>query len=55
MAEHVLNTILQLRYDTYDQWMHSETILKAGEAAIAIFPNTNPQNPPRAVGIKIGN
>ena len=36
--------------------MNSDVILKAGEAAIAIFPDpNNSNNPPKAVGIKIGN
>lgn len=62
MAEHTLQTnppsngvIMQLRYDTYTRWMASDLILKKGEAAIAVFPNSNPLSPPTAVGIKIGD
>jgi hypothetical protein len=64
MANNTLQTIIQLRYGTYTQWMNSNVILKLGEAAICAFPedrvvdalsNTTPQNTPPAVGIKIGD
>ena len=64
MAEHVLETRIQLRYDTYTNWLNSTVILKTGEAAIAVFPSqrvidslstTTPANTPPAVGIKIGD
>ena len=56
MADHVLETKIQLRYGTYEQWMNSDVILKAGEAAVAIFPDpNNPRQPPKAIGIKVGN
>lgn len=55
MADHILETKIQLRYGTYNQWMNSDVILRQGEAAIAIFPDTIENNPPKAVGIKIGN
>ena len=55
MADHILETQIQLRYGTYSQWMNSDVILRQGEAAIAIFPDTNANRPPKAVGIKIGN
>lgn len=63
MAENVLETRILLRYDTYSNWMNSEVILKAGEAAIAVFPYNNtiitsdnrPTNTPPAIGIKIGD
>jgi len=38
MAEHQIETRILLRYDTYDNWMHSTVILKTGEAAIAAMP-----------------
>ncbi len=55
MAENVLETRIQLRYGTYSQWMNSNTILKQGEAAICAFPNDEDNNPPKAIGIKIGD
>ena len=63
MAENILPIRIQLRYGTYSQWMNSNTILKAGEAAIAVFPsartiassNSTPDNTPPAIGIKIGD
>lgn len=64
MAENVLETIIQLRYGTYSQWMNSDVILKTGEAAICAFPrnrilegmtNDKPENTPPAIGIKIGD
>lgn len=63
MAEHILETRIQLRYDTYAHWMNSDIILKVGEAAIASFPNRKtittsddiPENTPPAIGIKIGD
>lgn len=38
MAEKMLHTRIQLRYDTYANWMASTVILKAGEVAIATIP-----------------
>lgn len=35
MAEKILNTRIQLKYDLYENWMGSSIILKQGEAAIA--------------------
>lgn len=64
MAVNRLNTIIQLRYGTYSQWMNSDVILKTGEAAICTFPqsrtledmtNNKPEYTPPAVGIKIGD
>lgn len=64
MAEHVLETRIQLRYGTYSEWMNSTVILKQGEAAIAAFPYSNtiisnndsrPEHTPPAIGIKIGD
>lgn len=59
-----LETIIQLRYGTYSQWMNSDVILKTGEAAICAFPqnrtledmsNSKPEHTPPAIGIKIGD
>ena len=64
MAENRLDTIIQLRYGTYAQWMNSDVILRAGEAAICTFSqsraiedmsNARPENTPPAVGIKVGD
>lgn len=62
MAEHIIQTnppkngiVFQLRSDTYLNWMNSNLILKMGEAAISIFPHENINNPPEAIGIKIGD
>ena len=64
MAENVLETRIQLRYDTYSNWMNSSVILKVGEAAICAFPqnktieslsNSQPEHTPPAIGIKIGD
>lgn len=64
MADHVLETKIQLRYGTYSQWMNSSLILRPGEAAICTFPNDRvidglsnitPENTPPAVGMKIGD
>ena len=63
MAENVLAAHLLLRYDTYSNWMNSNTILMTGEAAVAIFPrmttiartDITPENTPPAVGVKIGD
>lgn len=38
MAEKLLQTRIQLRYDSYDQWMATDPVLKAGEVAIATVP-----------------
>jgi len=55
MAEKRLTANILLRYDSYSRWMNSDVILKQGEAAVATFPDTDPSNPPRAFGIKIGD
>ena len=63
MAEHMIETRILLRYDTFTNWMNSTTILKQGEAAICSFPtqrtiltsNSAPENTPPAIGIKIGD
>lgn len=53
--ENRLETRFLLRYATYNQWMNSDVILEPGEAAVAAFPNTNPNLPPTTVGIKFGD
>ena len=64
MAEHMIETRILLRYDTYSNWMNSNTILMQGEAAICSFPtervidslsNITPEHTPPAIGIKIGD
>lgn len=55
MAENRLETKILLRYATYNSWMNSSVILRAGETAVAAFPDPDPNEPPRAVGIKIGD
>lgn len=35
MAEKILNTRIQLKYDTYTNWKNANTLLKQGEVAIA--------------------
>lgn len=61
MAEKILNTRLQLKYDSYESWYGSSIILKAGEVAIATVANntsnatgTGFQNLPNIV-IKVGD
>lgn len=52
MAEKILKTIVQLRYDSYDAWMQANPVLRAGEIAVAAIP-TQTQN--TADGIVAGN
>ncbi len=63
MAEHTIETRILLRYDTLSNWLGSTTILKQGEAAIAVSSfdttiggtNNIPEHTPPAVGIKVGD
>lgn len=63
MAEHTVEARILLRYDSYSNWMNSNTILKVGEAAVAAVvddytltgTNHRPERTPPAVGIKIGD
>lgn len=63
MSDHVIQTKILLRYDTYDHWSQSNLILGLGEAAVCSFPYENsieasdywPNNTPPAIGIKIGD
>ena len=57
MAEKVLNTRFQLKYDTLANWTKNNPILKAGEVGIATIPSStgNTGLTPPAVGIKVGD
>lgn len=56
MAEKVLNTRIQLRYDTYDNWTTNNPTLKQGEVAVVKIDTADPANqklPP--IMFKVGN
>lgn len=57
MAEKIINTRVQLKYDTLTNWLASSVILKAGEVAIATIATTNSNSglTPPAIGIKVGD
>ena len=57
MAEKVLNTRFQLRYDTLTNWLSANPILKAGEVGIATIKTTESASglTPPAIGIKVGD
>jgi len=55
MADNRLTTNILLRYDTYARLMSSDIILAPGEAAVAAFPDPEPNKPIRAFGVKIGD
>lgn len=58
MAEKILQTRIQLKYDSLANWMQDKITLKAGEMAIATIEtaaNGSTGMTPPAVGIKIGN
>lgn len=57
MAEKIINTRVQLKYDTLTNWLASSVILKAGEVAIATIATTNNNSglTPPAIGIKVGD
>lgn len=57
MAEKIINTRVQLKYDTLTNWLTSEVILKAGEVAIATIATANANSglTPPAIGIKVGD
>lgn len=57
MAEKIINTRVQLKYDTLTNWLASSVILKAGEVAIATIATTNDRSglTPPAIGIKVGD
>lgn len=57
MAEKIINTRVQLKYDTLTNWLASSVILKAGEVAIATIATSNSGSglTPPAIGIKVGD
>lgn len=57
MANNVLNANILLRCGTFGQLnANTSLILQQGEMAIAFFPNQeNPNGPPSAVGVKVGD
>ena len=55
MPDHILPVKYQLRYDTFNNWNVSDVILLPGEVGIAAYPSTTVGEPPRAIGIKIGD
>ena len=55
MADNRLTTNILLRYDTYARLMSSDIILAPGEAAVAAFPDPEPNKPIRAFGVKVGD
>ena len=57
MAENVLQTRIQLKYDTISEWNRSSLVLKLGELAIAEVPaaTTSSGLTPPAIGIKVGD
>lgn len=44
MAEKILKTRIQLRYDTLENWARNNPVLKAGEIAIVTIPDVAPAN-----------
>ena len=44
MAEKILQTRIQLKYDTYTNWTTNNPILKAGEVAVATIPTGDTNN-----------
>lgn len=57
MPEKILNTRIQLKYDTYENFTTNNPVLKAGEVAIATVPTGDSlqQVTPPAVVIKVGD
>lgn len=57
MAEKVLNTRFQLKYDTLTNWLSANPVLKAGEVGIATIKTTESASglTPPAIGIKVGD
>lgn len=59
MAEKVLTTRIQLRYDSYENWVGSDPVLKAGEMALTSIPQTgsgsDQHTQPPAIMAKVGN
>lgn len=58
MAEKSLQTRIQLKYDSYENWLASDLVLKAGEAAICTVPTGTTADgvaKPPATLMKIGS
>lgn len=57
MAEKILQTRVQLKYDSYENWMKSDLVLKAGEIAICTVPSSTTADgvvKPPATLMKVG-
>lgn len=48
--EKILNTRIQLKYDSYENWNSSSVVLKAGEIAIAYLAPANKDGSTHASG-----
>lgn len=57
MANKVLNTRFQLKYDTLTNWLSANPVLLAGEVAVATIKTTESNSglTPPAIGIKVGD
>lgn len=59
MAEKILTTRIQLRYDSYENWVGSDPVLKTGEMALTSIPQTgsgaDQHTQPPAIMAKVGN
>ena len=57
MANKVLNTRFQLKYDTLTNWLSSNPVLLAGEVAVATIKTSESASglTPPAIGIKVGD
>lgn len=49
MADKILNTRIQLKYDSLDNWTKANTLLKQGEVAVAYLPPKGAGEAPAAV------
>lgn len=58
MAEKILNTRIQLKYDSFSNWSEKNPLLKSGELAIAYLANshttTTPDNGTHPIMFKVG-
>lgn len=57
MAEKVLKTRIQLKYDEYANWIKNDPVLKKGEMAVTVIPTgaSVEQTTPPAIMFKVGN
>ena len=57
MANKVINTRFQLKYDTLTNWLSANPVLLAGEVAVATIKTTESNSglTPPAIGIKVGD